>query len=131
MHYQTFRSVFDVHVFVLCYAGSFYERVPADVRKQGPWQGNRRGAVANLKPEYRLPAARDGYALVRCEHAVFKPEEWLFQEVTGRLECGRDAQLRQEVSLLWGNDGVWLVLADEEQEAHGLQRLRDRNVFGK
>jgi hypothetical protein len=103
MHYQTFRSVFDVHVFVLCYAGSFYERVPADVRKQGPWQGNRRGAVANLKPEYRLPAARDGYALVRCEHAVFKPEEWLFQEVTGRLECGRDAQLRQEVSPLWGN----------------------------
>ena len=36
MRYQTFRSGSDVHVFVLCYDGSFYERVPEDVRKQGP-----------------------------------------------------------------------------------------------
>ena len=28
--YQTLRSVSDVHVFVLCYDGSFYERVPVD-----------------------------------------------------------------------------------------------------
>jgi uncharacterized protein YjhX (UPF0386 family) len=26
------------------------------------------------KPEYRLALARDGYALVKCELAVFKPE---------------------------------------------------------
>ena len=50
------------------------ERVPADVRKQGPWQGNRHGSVEELKPEYRLALARDGYALVNCELAVFKPE---------------------------------------------------------
>jgi hypothetical protein len=74
MRYQTFRSVSDLHVFVLCYDGSFYERVPDDVRKQGPWQGNRRGDVDALKPEYRLAFARDGYALVKCEHAVFNPE---------------------------------------------------------
>ena len=73
--YQTLRSVSDVHVFLLCYDGSFYERVPADVRKQGPWQGNRRGAVEALKPEYRLALDRDGYALVKCEHAVFNPED--------------------------------------------------------
>jgi hypothetical protein len=73
--YQTFRSVSDVHVFVLCYEGSFYERVPSEVRKQGPWQGNRRGAVEALKPEYRLALASDGYMLVRCEHAVFNPEK--------------------------------------------------------
>jgi hypothetical protein len=40
-----------VHVFVLCYDGCFYERVPEDVRKQGPWQGQQRGAVEVLKPE--------------------------------------------------------------------------------
>ena len=74
MRYQTLRSVSDVHVFVLRYGGSFYERVPADVRKQGPWQGQYRGDVDKLNPEYRLALARDGYALVRCELAVFKPE---------------------------------------------------------
>ena len=72
--YQTFRSVSDQHVFVVCYDGSFYERVPPDVRKQGPWQGQHRREVESLKPEYRLALARDGYALVKCEHAVFKPE---------------------------------------------------------
>jgi hypothetical protein len=63
-----------VHVFVLCYDGAFYERVPHEVRKQGPWQGNRRGAVEALKPEYRVALALDGYALVKCEPAVFNPE---------------------------------------------------------
>ena len=28
MQYKTLRSVSDVHVFVLCYDGTFYERVP-------------------------------------------------------------------------------------------------------
>ncbi len=74
MRYQTFRSVSDVHVFVLCYDGAFYDAVPPDVRKQGPWQGNRGGDVEALKPEYRLALARDGYMLVRCEAAVFNPE---------------------------------------------------------
>ena len=72
--YQTFRSVSDVHVFVLCHDGAFCERVPDDVRKQGPWQGQHRGDVECLKPEYRLALAREGYMLVRCEMAAFKPE---------------------------------------------------------
>ena len=71
--YQAFRSVSEVHVFVLCYDGSSYGSVPEDVRKQRPWQGNRRDVEA-LKPEYRLALDRDGYVLVKCEHAVFKPE---------------------------------------------------------
>ena len=74
MQYQTFRSVSDVHVFVVCRDGSFYELVPEEVRKQGPWQGQRRGDVDKLNPEYRLALARDGYMLVRCEAAVFNPE---------------------------------------------------------
>jgi hypothetical protein len=39
-------------MFVLCYDGRFYERVPPEVRKQAPWQGQRRGEVECLKPEY-------------------------------------------------------------------------------
>ena len=54
--YQTFRSVSDLHVFVLCYDGTFYERVPHDVRRLGPWQGQHRGEVELLKLE--SPGAR-------------------------------------------------------------------------
>ncbi len=72
--YQTLRSVSDNHVFVVCRDGTFYARVPDDVRRLEPWQGQRRGGVEALKSEYRLALARDGYALVTCELAVFKPE---------------------------------------------------------
>ena len=74
MRYQILRSVSDNHVFVVCRAGNFYELVPEEVRHQGPWQGMRRGEIEKLKPEYRLALARDGYALVTCALAVFKPE---------------------------------------------------------
>jgi len=74
MKYQTLRSVSDHHVFVLCHDGRLYELVPEEVRKQGPWQGMRRGEVERRKPLYRLALARYGYALVKCELAVFKPE---------------------------------------------------------
>jgi hypothetical protein len=71
--YQTLRSVSDNHVFVVCRDGEFYS-LPDHVRHQGAWQGMQRGEIERLKPEYRLALARDGYALVTCEHAVFKPE---------------------------------------------------------
>ncbi len=74
MRYQTLRSVSDNHVFVVCHDGDFYEDVPEEVRKQGPWQGGRQGEIERLKPEYRLALARDSYVLVKCELAVFKPE---------------------------------------------------------
>jgi len=34
-----------------------------------------RGEIERLKLPYRLALARDGYALVKCELAVFKPEQ--------------------------------------------------------
>ena len=58
---------------MVCRAGAFYELVPVEVQHQGPWQVHR-GEIELLKPEYRLALARDGYALVKCEAAVFKPE---------------------------------------------------------
>jgi hypothetical protein len=73
VRYQTLRSVSDHHVFVVCHDGIFYE-LPEEVRKQGPWQGMQRGEIEKLKAEYRLALVRDGYALVKCELAVFKPE---------------------------------------------------------
>jgi hypothetical protein len=74
MQYQSLRSISDNHVFVVCRDGTFYDTVPEEVRKQGPWQGMQRGVIDELRPEYRLALARDGYALVKCELAVFKPE---------------------------------------------------------
>ena len=74
MQYQTLRSVSDHHVFVVCRDGTFYDAVPPDVRKRGPWQGQNRGEIEALKPEYRLALVRDGSMLVKCEAAVFKPE---------------------------------------------------------
>ena len=47
---------------MVCRDGTFYELVPDDVRKQGPWQGQHRGVIEKLKPDYRLALARDGYA---------------------------------------------------------------------
>ena len=73
MKFALLGSVSDVHAFVVCHDGTFYE-LPQAVRKQGPWKGMHRGEVEHLKPEYRLALARDGYALVKCELAVFKPE---------------------------------------------------------
>ena len=63
-----------MHVFVVCRDDAFYELVPVEVQHQGPWQGMHRGEVDKLKPKCRLALAQDSYALVRCEHAVFKPE---------------------------------------------------------
>jgi hypothetical protein len=74
MQYQTLRSVADVHVFVVCRDGTFYELVPEDVRKQGLWQGMHRGDIEALKLEYRAALARDGCVLTRTETSVFKPE---------------------------------------------------------
>ena len=81
--YQTLRSVSDNHVFVVCKDGEFYSSVPDHVRRRGPWQVNRRGEVVNLKPDLRLAIARDGYALVKCEQAVFEPEVIWRMPLTG------------------------------------------------
>ena len=72
--YQTLCSVSDNHVFVVCRDGTFYEIVPDDVRKQGPWQGQHSGELANLNTQYLIDIEEQGYTLVRCEAAAFKPE---------------------------------------------------------
>ena len=74
MRYQTFRSVSHNHVFVICRDGTFYEIVPDDVRKQGPWQGQHRGEMANFATQYLRDIEEQGYALVICEATVFQPE---------------------------------------------------------
>ena len=54
--------------------GLRFDELPDHVRHQGPWQGMRRGEIEKLKANYRRALARDGYMLVKCELAVFKPE---------------------------------------------------------
>jgi hypothetical protein len=72
--YQTLRSVSDSHVFVICREGRFYEDLPDDVRRRGPWQGMRRGEVAHLRPELWLDLEEQGYVFVRSELVTFRPE---------------------------------------------------------
>ena len=74
MTYQTLRSVSDLRVFVVCRDGEFYETVPEHARQRGPWQVQHRGELANLAMAYLLDIEEQGYSLVRCELAVFKPE---------------------------------------------------------
>jgi len=71
--YQTLRSLSDNHVHLICLDGEF-EELSDYIRHQGPWQSMSGGEAEALKPEYRMALARDGYALVKCELAVFKPE---------------------------------------------------------
>ena len=42
------------------------------VRHLGPWQGMQRGEIESRSTALAL--AREGYALVKCELAVFEPE---------------------------------------------------------
>jgi hypothetical protein len=71
--YQTLRSVSDNHVFVVCRDGGFYS-LSDDVRHRGPRQVQHRGDLANLNTQYLSDIEVQGYALVRCEVGVFKPE---------------------------------------------------------
>ncbi len=40
----------------------------------GPWQDMHRGELRNLATPYLIDIEEQGYSLVRCELAVFKPE---------------------------------------------------------
>ena len=73
MTYQALRSVSDNHVILICRDGSF-DGLPDHVRHQGPWQGLKRGKIANLRPEYRHDLERGGYVLVKTSTAAFQPE---------------------------------------------------------
>ena len=67
------RSVSDDHVFVVCRDGQFYS-IPEHRRRRGPWQAMQQGDLANLNIPYLLDIEEQGYALLRCQVAVFKPE---------------------------------------------------------
>jgi hypothetical protein len=74
MRYQSLRSISDSHIHLICGADEAFADLPDHVRHLGPWRVMQRGEIDKLKPEHRLVLARDGYALVKCELAVFKPE---------------------------------------------------------
>jgi hypothetical protein len=71
--YQALQSISSKDVQLICHIEGPGD-LPADVRRQGPWKVTGTGEILNLIPEYRRALARDGYVLVKCELAVFKPE---------------------------------------------------------
>ena len=74
MRYQALCSISDPRLHLICGENEAFADLPDHIRCKGPWQVKRRGEIELLNPEYRLALARDGYALVKCELAVFKPE---------------------------------------------------------
>ena len=61
--YQTFRSLFDINLHLICRDGEF-EALPGHIRHQGPWQAITGGEVADLKqPEQRSLIEGGGYVV--------------------------------------------------------------------
>ena len=58
--------------FAIC-ALSFFTNSPQRMKRRAI-PDFPRGDVGSLKPEWRQALERDGYAVVKCEHAGFNPE---------------------------------------------------------
>jgi hypothetical protein len=58
---------------LICRAGE-YENLPKEAYRGGPWASDRAGQIVNLKPEYRLALARQGYVRVEGISGAFSPE---------------------------------------------------------
>ena len=70
MHYEAVRSVNDKSLHVIFKEDGF-EALPERIRQLGPWQGLSGGAVASLKPHYRLQLAEQGFVVVYQPVAAF------------------------------------------------------------
>ena len=73
MTYAALRSVHDSKVHLIVPVERI-DNLPDPHRTRGPWQVLQRGAIGNLKAEYRLALARDGAVLVEQTAAIFRPE---------------------------------------------------------
>jgi hypothetical protein len=132
MHYQTFRSVSDVHVFVVCLDGSFYERVPDDMRRLGPWQGNRRGAAEALCDACDDDAARFCAigALIRSAYVMTGDQEQAHRlgwKVAGLLAIAANLRRVDEDEPGWS----LAVLSDRRGQAAVLSAFDTLIVQGR
>ena len=73
MHYEAVRSVSDKSLHVIFNQDGF-EALPDRIRQLGPWEGLAGGAVACLKPHYRLQLAEQGFVVVYQQLAAFCTE---------------------------------------------------------
>ena len=73
MQYQTLRSVSDNHIFVICYDGRFDELPITSVIRAHGRECNA-GRSRSSRPTTVEHSLETGYALVKCQLAVFKPE---------------------------------------------------------
>jgi hypothetical protein len=71
--YQALCSIPNKRTHLICHVEEL-GALPAHVRQLGPWRLSCTGEIGRLKREYRRALSENGYALVRCELAVFKPE---------------------------------------------------------
>jgi hypothetical protein len=71
--YQALCSIPDKRTHLICHVEEL-GALPAHVRRLGPWRLSCTGDIDCLKREYQRALAQDGYAIVTCDLAVFKPE---------------------------------------------------------
>ena len=85
--------------------------------------GHAPGRDRVLKPEYRLVLARDGYALVKCELAVFKPEQEGVSEMNKQIvQAGAWRSALLTVVLIVGIQ-FWVLTAANLVGDFGLGRI--------
>lgn len=71
--YEVVRSGRDPALHIIYVDGTFSE-IPDRDRKLGPWQPLATGNIANLKPQYRVRIATEGYIMVRHTNGTFSAE---------------------------------------------------------
>src|SRR5258705_11883468 len=97
MRYEAFRSLADKNVHVIAPEGAMRSTASTTLMDLGPWRKLVAGEILNLKPQYRLAIARNGYAFIRLSPKDFKPE-WRRQSPTPifltELKKARDLSAR-------------------------------------
>lgn len=66
MRYELSRDSLAKDRHILCREDEFYTLVPQAVRQRGPWQVLSRGYIEELKPEYRLELAHQGWLYIEA-----------------------------------------------------------------
>jgi hypothetical protein len=72
--YESWRSAADPWLNIVCYDETFDHAVPQKLRRRGPWMGSKRGPVSRLKSWNRSKLELEGYFVLYCHQADFKPE---------------------------------------------------------
>ena len=58
----------------LIFIETHFDKLPENIRRQGPWQHLKSGKFENLRPEYQRALTATGYIIVEQSAGVFSAE---------------------------------------------------------